>query len=280
MGHDLIPFTIDGQDVERRHHEGQEVYSVVDVVAGLGITDPAAYWRDLKRREKASAAKDGQHSQIVGICHGLKRKASDGKSYLSDYATRESIIFIIEKIPSSKADAWKMAFARIVEQRLQEEADPEKGLKRIYDTYRRNGRADRWIQARFEGVTNRKALAAEWKNRGLHEGEYGKLTNLIGKEAFGLEPAEHRAHKGLPDKQNLRDHMNELELKVQDLAETAARTKHVEANSFGFGELAADCRDAGRVAATAIRGIEKMLGRPVVTNGNNLGPATIPLGLL
>lgn len=269
----LIPLTIEGQAVERRHHEGQELYSVVDVIAGLGVTDSAAYWRKMKHRDQAESKKDGTLGQLVPICHGLKRKAPDGKMRVSDYANRESIIFIIEKIPSPKADPWRKFFAAIVEERLQEEADPEKAIHRGMNALRRRMPPDA-IEARLRGIASRNFFCAEIGKRGIAGRDFGRVTNLMGRALFGMDTHEHRTFKGLSERDNLRDHMGRVELSAQALAEEMALEKAQIENSLGFREISEVGISAGRAVANAVQSV---MGNALADPRNNLPPRTMPM---
>ena len=186
-------------------------FSVIDVVAVLTAQNDykvaQSYWTTLKSRLK----KEG--SESVTNCDKLKLKASDGKKYLTDVANVETLLRLIQSIPSPKAEPFKLWLAKVGYERIQAIADPERSLNRARDNWKKHGRSDEWIQRRMSGQETRNKLTDYWKDHDIKEGqEYATLTNIIHQECFGSSINKHQKLKGLEKKHNLRDHMTEAEL--------------------------------------------------------------------
>lgn len=243
-------------------------FSVVDVIAAL--TDQLehkraqSYWTTLKNRLKEEG------SEIVTKCDQLKMQAADGKYYLTDVANTEGMFRIIQSIPSSKAEPFKLWLARVGYERLEETADPEIGINRALRTYLQKGYSQNWINQRLKSIEIRKSLTDEWENRGAKESiEFAILTNEITKAWTGLTTKEYKNLKGLK-KENLRDNMTNLELVLNMLAETATTEIHRTENSKGVPKLKSDARAGGNIAGSARKKLEKRLKRSIVTKNNFL----------
>ena len=197
----------EGVKVRRTWHENKWWFSVIDVCAALtGSADAGAYWMKLKQR----LTEEG--SEVVTFCHGLKLEATDGKQYTTDCANTEGILRIIQSVPSPKAEPFKRWLARVGYERIQEIEDPELATKRTRELYKAKGYPDAWIEKRMRSIEIRATLTDTWKEHGVKEPrEYEILTAEISKAAFGMTPSEYKKHKGLK-RENLRDHMNDLEL--------------------------------------------------------------------
>lgn len=253
------------QKIRRIWHEEQWFFSVVDVCSALTESiDAGAYWRKLKQRLN----KEG--SQVVTFCHGLKLEAADGKKYKTDCANTEGILRIIQSIPSPKAEPFKQWLAKVGYERVQEIEDPELASKRTRELYKQKGYSQDWIEKRMRGITVREELTDEWKKRGLKESrEYAILTAEISKATFGVTPAEYKEKKGL-NRENLRDHMNDLELIFSMLGERAT-TEIIQTNdSEGFDELHDDAKEGGKIAGDAKKALELKTGKNVSTSENYL----------
>lgn len=254
-----------GKKVRKVIHNDEWWFSVVDVCGVLSDSaDPGAYWRKLKQRLK----KEG--SEVVTICHGLKLEASDGKKYTTDCANTEGIFRIIQSIPSAKAEPFKRWLARIGYERIQEIEDPELATKRTRALYKAKGYSDAWIEKRMRGIEVRETLTDEWQKRGVKEGqEYAILTAEISKATFGMTPTEYKKLKRLKH-ENLRDHMNDLELIFTMLGEAStteiARTK----NAKGLYENEVAAKKGGRIAGDARKKLEIESGKMVSTSENYL----------
>jgi len=220
-----------GKEIRRTLHNNEWWFSVADVGAVLtDSADPGAYWRKLKQRLK----KEG--SEVVTFCHGLKLVALDGKPRETDCANTEGIFRIIQSIPSPKAEPFKRWLAKVGYERVQEIEDPELATKRTRVLYKAKGYSDEWIEKRMRGISIGEELTDEWKNRDVRrESEYAILTSEIAKAAFGVTPGEHKKLKGLI-RENLRDHMTDLELIFSMLGE-AGTTEITRVDDDGKGDL-------------------------------------------
>lgn len=218
-----LPAEFDGQSIRRVYNESTETwwFSVIDVVQVLTqqADDLTArkYWNQLKRR----LANEG--SQLVTACHQLKMPAADGKQRLTDAATAETLLRLVQSVPSPKAEPIKLWLAKVGYERMQELADPALSLARARQTWQQHGRSDKWIQQRMTGQETRNKLTDYWSAHDIKVGsEFAILTNLIHQEWAGLSVAQHKEMKGLTS-HNLRDHMSEAELIFTALAELSTR---------------------------------------------------------
>ncbi len=209
-----------GKQVRKIIHHNEWWFSINDIIEVLtGTERPRKYWNDLK----VKLIKEGyvEVSEKIGQ---LKLKASDGKEYLTDCANTETIFRIVQAVPSPKAEPFKRWLARVGYERIQEIEDPELAMKRMRAIYKAKGYSDDWIEKRVRGIAIREELTDEWNKRGVENPrEYAILTAEISKAAFGMTPSEYKKYKGL-DRQNLRDHMTDLELIFSMLGE-ASTTK-------------------------------------------------------
>lgn len=229
----------EGFKIRRIYDEESETwyFSVVDIVAAL-LQQPdhqtaRKYWNKLKERLK----KEG--SQTVTNCHQLKMVADDGKMRLTDAATPETLLRLIQSVPSPKAEPIKLWLARVGYERLQDMGDPARSLDRARDYWRQHGRSEKWIQQRMMGQETRNKLTDYWKDHEINgEDEYALLTNIIHQEWSGVSVKEHKAVKGLKT-QNLRDHMSEAELIFTALAELSTRQIAESVEATGMAENAA-----------------------------------------
>jgi DNA-damage-inducible protein D len=185
-------------------------FSVVDIMQVLtqqpDYQTARKYWNKLKGRL------DKEGSESVTNCHRLKLPAADGKNYLTDVATAETLLRLVQSIPSPKAEPIKLWLAKVGHERLQEMADPALSLARARETWQKHGRREKWIQQRMTGQETRNKLTDYWANHDIKQGqEFAILTCLIHQEWAGVSVKTHKAMKGLQD-HNLRDHMSEAEL--------------------------------------------------------------------
>ncbi len=246
-------------------HNGEVYYSIIDVV-GL-LTDspnPRNYWSMLKRTLDDEGA-----NEVYRNCVQLKMVAADGKQRLTDAANEETLLRIVQSVPSPKAEPFKQWLAKVGHERLQEMADPELAADRMRKHYRALGYTDEWIDRRLQGIVVRDELTQEWRERGANEGrDFGRLTDTLSRGTFDLSTAEHKAIKHIGQRQNLRDSMTGLELALTALAEETAKELHQVHNSQGFDELHEDASEAGEISGAARREIEAHTGRPVVSSEN------------
>jgi len=209
--------------IRRIYDEKAEIwyFSVVDIVAAL-IQQPdhqAArnYWKVLKNRLK------NEGSQTVTNCNRLKLLAEDGKMRLTDVADPETLLRIIQSVPSPKAEPIKLWLAKVGYERIQDMSDPVRSLDRAREYWKKYGRSEKWIQQRMMGQETRNKLTDYWQDHEIKgEEEYSILTNIIHQEWSGVSVKKHKAIKGLKA-QNLCDHMSEAELIFTALAELSTR---------------------------------------------------------
>jgi DNA-damage-inducible protein D len=254
--------------VRRVEHEGEWYFSIVDIIGILTESaSPKHYWAMLKKREE----------QLVTVCYQLKLPSADGKSYKTDCANTEGVFRIIMSVPSPKAEPFKLWLAQMGKQALDETQNPEILTAKQAEIYRAKGYPDEWITSRIKSIEIRQELTDEWKKRGVTEGsEYATLTAEIAKATFGLTPSEHSNLKGL-ERQNLRDHMTNLELIFTMLGEESTRSVAVSEDAQGFNENHDAARKGGDIAGNARRYYEKQTGNKVVTTTNFLTKNTDPL---
>jgi len=240
-------------------------FAIVDVIAVLtGSVDPGAYWRKLKERLK----KDG--NQTVTDCHALKMTAADGKQRLTDVADTEQLLRLIQSIPSPKAEPFKLWLAKVGFERLEEIENPELAAKRTREIYEQKGYSEDWIEKRLRGIAVRDELTDEWKKRGVKEHrEYAILTAEISKATFGMTPAAYKEFKALANpKENLRDHMSDLELIFTMLGEASTTEIAKKKDAQGLPANKKAARAGGTIAGNARRELETKSGTKVSTKNN------------
>lgn len=246
-------------------------FSVVDIIAVLTESpEPRKYWSVLKTRLK----KEG--SELTTICSQLKMKASDGKFYNTDALDVEGCLRLVQSVPSPKAEPVKQWLAKVGYERMKEMADPSLAIDRARNTYKDQGRSDKWIQQRFSGQQTRNNLTDYWGDHGIEQpSEYAILTNIIHKEWSGLSVKEHKDLKGLKS-QNLRDHMSEAELLFTALAELSTRQVAENNEATGLNENKKAAKIGGDIAKKAKEDFEERTGQKVVTSDNYLPPEKKP----
>lgn len=238
-------------------------FSIVDVVSVLtGSADPSAYWRKLKQRLREEG------NETVTSCHALKMTAADGKMRLTDVATTEQLLRIIQSIPSKKAEPFKLWLAQVGRERIEETIDPELSIDRALETYVRKGYAREWVNQRLQAIQVRKELTDEWQERGVSQGrEFAILTDEITRAWSGMSTRQYKRLKGLK-KENLRDNMTTLELVLNMLAEATTTEFSRQEQPQGFEQSRQLARAAGSVAGDARRSIEARTGKAVSTSAN------------
>jgi hypothetical protein len=238
-------------------------FSIVDVVGILSDSiDQQAYWRKLKQRLKEEG------NETVTNCHALKMLAADGKMRLTDVADTEQLFRLIQSIPSPKAEPFKMWLAQVGRERIDEIEDPEIGIDRLMETYLRKGYSKEWINQRLKSIEIRKELTDEWEDRGEKKGqEFAILTDEITKAWSGLTTKQYKTHKDLK-KENLRDHMTNLELVLNMLAEASTTEISKDKKPKTFSENKIVAKKGGDVAKAARLRLEKTTGKKVVTKQN------------
>ncbi|MBS3121270.1 Bro-N domain-containing protein [Candidatus Woesearchaeota archaeon] len=256
----------EGKQIRRIWVDNQWFFSVVDIIRVLTESvDAKDYWYRLKQREQETS-----DVQLSTICRQLKLLAEDGKFRETDCANTEALFRIIQSIPSKKAEPFKLWLAQVGYERVQEIENPELAQKRMKELYRLKGYSDDWIEKRVRGIVIRDELTDEWSKRGVKVGkEYAILTSEISKATFGMTPTEYKQLKGLK-KENLRDHMNDLELIFTMLGErvTTEITRVKDAKLFDKCSDAA--KEGGEVAGNARKDAEKKIGKSITTPENYL----------
>lgn len=239
-------------------------FSVIDVVAVLTGSDrPRKYWSDLKKKLEQE-----ELTQLSDFFGQLKLQSLDGKLYLTDCANTEGILRIIQSIPSPKAEPFKRWLAKMGYERIQEIEDPELATKRTRELYKAKGYPDAWIEKRMRGIAIRDELTNEWKNRAVKEGkEYAILTSEISKATFDMTPAEYKKFKDLK-RENLRDHMTDLELIFNMLGEAATTEIARSKDTQGFEENRVVAKKGGKIAGDARKKLEIESGKQVSTKHN------------
>ncbi len=259
-------------EIRRAYDDETEIwwFSVVDIIKVL--TQQAdhqtarKYWNKLKERLSK------EESQVVTNCHRLKMTAADGKQRLTDAATAETLLRLVQTVPSPKAEPIKLWLAKVGYERMQEMADPSLSLDRARETWKEHGRSEKWIQQRMTGQETRNKLTDYWANHEIKEGkEFAVLTNIIHQEWSGLDVKNHKSIKGLKD-HNLRDHMSEAELIFTALAELSTRHIAESTSATGMDENKTAAKTGGGIAKKARKDLESKIGQKVVTSENYLPP--------
>ena len=267
----IFPTEFDGQTIRRVYDEATEIwwFSVIDVVQVLTESTYAnRYWSDLKRKLAQEAGSEQPYEKIVR----LKLTAPDGKQRDTDCATAETLLRLVQSVPSPKAEPIKLWLAKVGYERMQELADPALSLDRARQTWQQHGRSDKWIAQRMTGQETRNKLTDYWRDHDIKEGsEFAILTNIIHQEWSGVSVNEHKDMKGLKS-QNLRDHMSEAELIFTALAELSTRQISESVDATGLPQNKTAAKAGGRIAAQARNQLENQTGKSVVTGESFLPP--------
>ena len=252
------------QNIRRVWHNEEWYYSVVDIMGILTeSTNPGVYWRVLKKR----LLKEGAN-EVVTNCNELKVPAADGKMYKTDCANNETLFRLIMSVPSPKAEPFKMWLAKLGKERIDEIENPELAAERARSYYKAMGYDDAWIEMRLKTIEVRGQLTDEWKGRGVQVGmEYSILTAEISKATFGVTPSEYKVIKDLK-KENLRDHMTNLELIFTMLGEETTRKNVVAQEAQGFEENKTAAIQGGKAAGKALGAYEEETDEKVMTADN------------
>ena len=257
-----------GSKIRRHWDAGKELwyFSVIDIVEALtNSSRPRKYWNDLKSK---LVVEGSELSEKIGQ---LKMRSSDGKYYTTDVADTETMLRIIQSIPSPRAEPFKLWLARVGYERLEETADPELAINRALKTYLRKGYSKSWINQRLKSIEIRKDLTDEWERRGVKEGlEYAILTDDISKAWAGLTTKEYKKLKGLK-KENLRDNMTNMEVVLNMLAKTATTEISKSKKPRGFNPSRKVAWEGGTVAGRARKDIENRTGKKIVSRKNAKG---------
>lgn len=256
--------------IRRFYDEKKETwfFSVIDIVAALtdqrNFQIARKYWNKLAERLKK------EESEVVTKCHRLKMRAEDGKMRETDVADVETILRLVQSVPSKKAEPIKLWLAKVGYQRMQEISDPERALNRSREYWKKQGRSEKWIQQRMMGQEIRNKLTDYWSKHEVKKGdEFATLTNIIHKEWSELSVKNHKNLKGLKT-QNLRDHMSDEELIFTALAELSTRRIAETDKTRGLKENIIPAIKGGRISRDARKALEAKTGKKVVTGQNFL----------
>ena len=257
-------------EIRRRYDEKTEkwYFSVVDIISALIGKDYQTarnYWKVLKNRLNS----EGAHQSVTN-CNQLKMKSADGKFYSTDVADVETLLRLIQSVPSPKAEPIKLWLAKVGYERLEETVNPEISINRARENYKAHGRSEKWIQQRMTSQETRNKLTDYWKSVDIKEkDEFAILTDIIHREWSDLTVKQHKQLKGLKT-QNLRDHMSEAELIFTALAELSTRQIAETSNAKGMKENKVAGKKGGKTAKQARLIYEKNTGQKVITGGNFL----------
>lgn len=255
-----------GKSIRRKLVNDKWFFSVVDIIGVLTESEnPRNYWSMLKTREKESSK-----IELSTNCVQLKLKSGDGKEYETDCSDTEGIFRIIQSIPSKKAEPFKRWLAKVGYERVQEIENPELAQERMKKLYEQKGYSKDWIEKRLRGIAIRQELTDEWKQRGVEEDiEFAILTNEISKAAFGKTVEEYKKIKKL-NRENLRDHIDDLELIFSMLGEASTTRIAKAKDTKGFEENKTAAKDGGEVAGNARKELELKTGESVLSEENFL----------
>ncbi|RJQ18065.1 MAG: phage antirepressor protein [Nitrospiraceae bacterium] len=254
----------EGKRIRKTIQNNEWWFSIIDVIEVLTDSSiPKRYWSDLKRK----LVNEGFGEVYEKIVH-LKMAAPDGKMRLTDCANTETMFRIIQSIPSPRVEPLKRWLAKVGKERIDEIENPQLAMDRMKGLYEKKGYPKDWIDKRMRGIAVRQDLTGEWNNRGVQtEKEYAILTNEIMQGTFALKVDEYKKLKQL-GRENLRDHMNDIELILTMLAEATTTKLTRDRDSKGFVPLKKDAKDGGSVAGRTRKDIEKRSGKKVVSSEN------------
>ncbi len=255
------------KQVRRAWNAAEEkwVFAIVDVIAILTDSpNPQVYWRVLKKRLT------DEGNETVTNCNGLKMTAADGKQRMTDVADTEQLLRLIQSVPSPKAEPFKRWLAKVGFERLEEIENPELAAKRMRVIYEQKGYSEEWIEKRLRGIAVRDELTDEWNKRGVKEGkEFAILTAEISKATFGMTPAQYKEFKALSNpKDNLRDHMTDLELIFTMLGEASTTEIAKKRDAQGFPQNQQAAKAGGTIAGDARKALEAKSGNKISTQEN------------
>lgn len=259
----------DGKEIRSIWDSEKEDYyfSVVDVIAALTDNNHGKsrnYWKWLKNKLKEEG------SELVSNTNQLKMKAKDGKMRETDTLDTQGIFRLIESVPSSKAEPFKLWLAKLGSDKIDEIFDPSKGIDQMIDFYLKKGYTLEWIEARIKAILERKKLTNIWKNNGVEEGiEYAILTNTIYKEWSGMTAQEYKSYKGIR-KENLRDNMTDIEIALTDLGELTTRHLARKEKPIGLSENKEVAKRGGSVAKKTKDFYEEVTGLDAISKDNSL----------
>ena len=255
------------REIRRTIHNSEWWFVITDIIAVLtDSTNPSGYLRDMRRRDPSLAEAFKGGGQFAPPL-ALEFATAGGPQKLQCWNT-EGLFRLIQSIPSPKAEPFKRWLARVGKERIDEVENPELAMGRMQELYEKKGYPKEWIDKRLRGIAVRQDLTDEWKNRGAQTTlEYAILTNEIMQGAFGLKVDEYKQVKDLA-RENLRDHMTDIELILTMLGEATTTELHRDRDSQGMSPLKKDAGDGGAVAGRTRKDIEAQTGKPVISAGN------------
>ena len=260
-----------GKRVRRTLHNNEWWFVINDIIESLtDSSDPAQYFKRLKQRDEdlAKLTDEGGVQFVPPLM--LEVETVGGKQRMYCWNT-EGIFRLIQSIPSPKAEPFKRWLAKVGYERVQEIENPELAMERMRAIYEKKGYPKEWIEKRVRGIAVRQSLTKEWDARGAQSDlQYAILTNDIMEAAFGLKAEDYKKLKGLK-RENLRDHMNDIELILTMLGEATTTKLTKDRDSQGMPRLRKDAKDGGAVAGRTRKDIERQSSRPVVSKKNYLG---------
>ena len=252
-----------GKTVRKTWHNDEWWFSIFDIIGVLTeSSDPKQYIKKMHQRDSILGANWGT------ICTPLELLAPDGKMRETNCVNTEGAFRIVQSIPSPQAEPFKLWLAKVGYERVQEIQNPELAQQRMRNLYKQKGYSEDWIEKRVRGIVIREELTDEWKKRDVGtEKEYAILTAKISKATFGMNPSEYKEFKGLK-KENLRDHMNDLELIFSMLGERVTTEITRNRNAQEFEECSTAAKEGGQVAGNARKDSEQKIGKPISTSEN------------
>lgn len=249
--------------IRKIFHKDEWWFVVEDMVSVLiESTDSKQYIQKLKKRDPELEKGWVQFVRTLDI-------ETKGGIQKMNCTNTEGSFRIIQSIPSPKAEPFKRWLAKVGYERIQEIENPELATKRTRTIYKAKGYSDAWIEKRLRGIAVREELTEEWQERGIKNKEYGILTAEISKATFGMTPAQYQKYKNLK-RENLRDHMTDLELIFSMLGEAATTEIARSKDAQGFKENKTVSKQGGEVAGKAREDIERRSGNKVISKKNFL----------
>ena len=255
------------REIRRTIHNNEWWFVITDIIAALtDSTDPSGYWKKMRKRDPDLGKPLQGGGQFVPPL-ALEFATAGGPQKIQCWNT-EGIFRLIQSIPSPKAEPFKRWLARVGKERIDEIENPELAMGRMQELYEKKGYPKEWIDKRLRGIAVRQDLTDEWKDRGAGAGlEFAILTNEIMQGAFSLKVDEYKQVKDL-DRENLRDHMTDIELILTMLAEATTTKLHRDRDSQGMEPLKKDAKDGGAVAGRTRKDIERQTDKPMISTEN------------
>ncbi|OGD63066.1 phage antirepressor protein [Candidatus Berkelbacteria bacterium RIFCSPLOWO2_01_FULL_50_28] len=272
MGDELNKIAIfQKKEVRKVIHKNEWWFVINDIIVALtDSANPAQYLKNIRNRdiELNSLFEPVEKGGVqIEPPLALSFDTPGGKQKLLCWHT-EGIFRLVQSIPSPKAEPFKRWLAKVGYERVQEIEDPELAQKRMKALYKAKGYSDGWIEKRVRGIVVRGELTDEWQKRGVQEGrEYSILTAEISRAAFGVTPSEYKKLKGL-ERENLRDHMTDLELIFSMLGEASTTEIAREDDAQGFDQNKDAAIRGGGVAGQGRKQLEKETNKKVISPAN------------